>query len=207
MQKLNTPTEYRRQLRKRILDVASYEFRSKGIRSVKMDDIANTLTISKRTLYEIYENKEQLLMETVKEESRSFDVHMQEFIEGGNHHVIEVVTEYYRLQMKSLAVVTPAYFIELQKYPCILKWLMQNREERQCNAKHFFEDGIKEGYFRADVNYELVTKISSGMMDFIMENRLYNSYPMQEILRNVVLIHIRGFCTLKGIEELDKYNF
>ena len=59
MQKLNTPTEYRRQLRKRILEVASLEFRSKGIRSVKMDDIANSLSISKRTLYEIYENKEQ----------------------------------------------------------------------------------------------------------------------------------------------------
>ena len=206
MQKLNTPTEYRRQLRKRILEVASLEFRSKGIRSVKMDDIANSLSISKRTLYEIYENKEQLLMETVKEECNSFDTCMEAYAKGDKHHVIEVLTEFYRLQMKSLAVVTPAYFIELQKYPQILEWLTKNREQRQCNAKQFFEDGIREGYFRSDVNYELITRISTGMMDYIMENRLYNNYAMKDILRNGVLLYIRGFCTLKGIEELDKHT-
>jgi hypothetical protein len=42
------------------------------------------------------------------------------------------------------------------------------------------------------------------MMDYIMENRLYNNYSMKDILRNGVLLFIRGFCTLKGIEELDK---
>lgn len=204
MQKLNTPTEYRQQLRKRILEVASHEFRSKGIKAVKMDDIANSLSISKRTLYEIYENKEQLLMETVKEECNKFDACMQAFSQGGNHHVIEVLTEFYRLQMKSLAVVTPVYFVELEKYPQILAWLTRNREERHRNAIQFFKVGIEEGYFRSNVNYELIIKGSSGMMDYIMENRLYNSYSMQEILRNVVLLYIRGFCTLKGIEELDK---
>jgi len=41
------------------------EFLHKGVKSVKMDDIANALAISKRTLYEIYSNKEELLLEAV----------------------------------------------------------------------------------------------------------------------------------------------
>ena len=51
---------YRQSLRDRILEVAMQAFREKGIKAVKMDDIAASLTISKRTLYEVYENKLRL---------------------------------------------------------------------------------------------------------------------------------------------------
>lgn len=57
MYKSNPQTEYRTELRKRILKTAIQEFRSKGIKAVKMDDIASMLSVSKRTLYEIYDNK------------------------------------------------------------------------------------------------------------------------------------------------------
>ena len=48
---------YRQELKVRILQTAMREFKQKGIRDVRMDDIAGILGISKRTLYEIYENK------------------------------------------------------------------------------------------------------------------------------------------------------
>lgn len=66
MYKTNVTTEYREQLKGRILQSAMHEFRTNGIKQVKMDDIARKLGISKRTLYEIYGNKEDLLMEGIK---------------------------------------------------------------------------------------------------------------------------------------------
>ena len=54
MYKTNVTTEYREQLKGRILQSAMHEFRTNGIKQVKMDDIARKLCISKRTLYEIY---------------------------------------------------------------------------------------------------------------------------------------------------------
>ena len=65
MQKKFTTTEYRKTLREKIMNAAMKCFREKGIRAVRMDDIANELSISKRTLYEIYNNKEELLYEGV----------------------------------------------------------------------------------------------------------------------------------------------
>ena len=65
MRKTNNPTCYRQELKDKILTVAMKEFKQKGIRSVKMDDIANLLSISKRTMYEIYADKEHLLLEGV----------------------------------------------------------------------------------------------------------------------------------------------
>ena len=64
MQKGSIHSEYRRELKKRILDCAVDKFFTLGIRAVKMDDIAKALGISKRTLYEIYSDKEQLLVDS-----------------------------------------------------------------------------------------------------------------------------------------------
>ena len=59
-------TAYRQELKGRILKESIKEFKKNGIKQVKMDDIANNLSISKRTLYEIYPNKEVLLLEGLK---------------------------------------------------------------------------------------------------------------------------------------------
>ena len=66
MQKINVSTQYRKELRERIPDVAITFFQQKGIKAVKMDDIATILQISKRTLYEIYDNKEDLLLKHLR---------------------------------------------------------------------------------------------------------------------------------------------
>ena len=71
MYKGSSQTCYKLELRNRILKAAMTEFLHKGVKSVKMDDIANTLAISKRTLYEIYSNKEELLLEVCAYTSRS----------------------------------------------------------------------------------------------------------------------------------------
>lgn len=202
----NTPTAYRQQLRKRILDVAAQEFRTKGIKSVKMDDIANLLSISKRTLYEIYDNKEQLLMESVREEFQDFDRSMQEVCDNPDLNVIDVVIEFYKLKIRSMSMVVPTYYYDLQKYPDILDWLNSQRSQRQSESTKFYERGISEGLFRSDVNYDLISDVSNGVMDYVMEQQLYTRYPLTEIFRNVVLLYIRGFCTVKGVEELQKHG-
>ena len=41
-------------------------------------------------------------------------------------------------------------------------------------------------------------------MQNVMESKLYNTYSLQDIFRNVVMLFIRGLCTAKGIQELDR---
>ena len=66
MSEIKNISTYRENLKDRILSTAMADFAARGIRAVKMDDIANALSISKRTLYEVYENKEDLLFEGIK---------------------------------------------------------------------------------------------------------------------------------------------
>jgi AcrR family transcriptional regulator len=202
MQKQVSPTEYRLQLRDRILKAATEEFFTRGIKAVKMDDIANKLAVSKRTLYEIYTNKEELLMETIVHHSEDFEREMLKF-KGTELTVIDTLLHFYQLEIEELSRISPLYFSDLHKYPKVLKWLKDKHDETLKYRYKFFQKGIEQGFFRSDLEYPLLAQLADSSKTFIMKNKLYQKYSMVCIYRNVVLLYIRGLCTQKGIRILD----
>lgn len=190
-------------MKERILDLSLHEFKAKGIKAVKMDDIARMLSISKRTLYEIYSNKEQLLQAGVEYQSELFDARIRKYSMEHEHNVMDVIVEFYRIQMQYNADVNPLFFSELHKYPGVIAFLADKHSEREQKSQEFFQRGIEEGYFRADINYEIVMFVGKSIMRDVMEGQLYRKYPMKEILHNILFVFIRGFCTHKGIEIVD----
>ncbi|MGN8710602.1 TetR/AcrR family transcriptional regulator [Hallella faecis] len=204
MTQANYTTEHREALREQILKVATREFTTIGVKSVKMDDIARKLKISKRTLYEIYDNKEQLLLESVARRIHEFDATLERFDSSGEKQVIDILLEFYRLQMEELRDMNPVYYEDLHKYPRVMSFLEQVNKEHKAHSKDFFKRGVLEGYFRNDFNYELISLLGNNVMQNVMESKLYNTYSLQDIFRNVVMLFIRGLCTAKGILELDR---
>lgn len=204
MNQPNYLLDYREDLRDQILKVAMREFTTIGVKSVKMDDIARKLRISKRTLYEIYENKETLLLECVERRMQAFEAVMERFCAEGNKHVIDILLEFYRLQMEELRDMNPLYFEDLHKYPRVVDYIERARKEHDVRSMDFFERGVRDGYFRGDFNYELISRLGNSMMQNVMEHKLYNLYSLQDIFRNVIMLFIRGMCTAKGIVELDR---
>ena len=186
------------------MKVATREFTTIGVKSVKMDDIARKLKISKRTLYEIYDNKEQLLLESVARRIHEFDATLERFDSSGEKQVIDILLEFYRLQMEELRDMNPVYYEDLHKYPRVMSFLEQVNKEHKAQSKDFFKRGVLEGYFRNDFNYELISLLGNNVMQNVMESKLYNTYSLQDIFRNVVMLFIRGLCTAKGILELDR---
>ena len=186
------------------MKVATREFTTIGVKSVKMDDIARKLKISKRTLYEIYDNKEQLLLESVVRRIHEFDATLERFDSSGEKQVIDILLEFYRLQMEELRDMNPVYYEDLHKYPRVMSFLEQVNKEHKAHSKDFFKRGVLEGYFRNDFNYELISLLGNNVMQNVMESKLYNTYSLQDIFRNVVMLFIRGLCTAKGILELDR---
>lgn len=156
MYKTNVTTEYREQLKGRILQSAMHEFRTNGIKQVKMDDIARKLGISKRTLYEIYGNKEDLLMEGIKKDEEIFNRHMEMFITEHHGTLMDIFAEYYRYELEQFKYTSLNFFIDLQRYPRVLTYLDELHKARNRKGVSFFNRGIDEGYFRQDVDYELV---------------------------------------------------
>ena len=188
----------------RIVDKATEMFLSKGIKAVKMDDVANELSISKRTLYELFSNKEMLLLHCVQQMRKAREEHFRRFGESGPHSEIAMILEYYRFQLRRSATVSINFVKELQKYPPVVKWLEEANRKVKAEAKIFFDKGIANGYFRTDCNYELIGEYSDIAIADAMENGLMDKYGVQEVFKNITMLYVRGFCTLKGIEELEK---
>lgn len=196
-------TVYRRELRERIVRVAMEEFKREGVRRVKMDDIARRLGISKRTLYEIYGDKESLLFEGVRLGEEAADRRMGAFSSAAGRSAMDVVMEFYHMQMDDFTRINPLFLVELRKYPRIMAYLEGRKREREEASQRFFARGVEEGFFRPDVDYDIVSAAGSGALRHIMESQMYKRYPIELIFRNVFFLFIRGFCTERGLAAID----
>ena len=202
MQETKAITAYKQGLRVKILETAMNDFRQRGIRAVTMDDVATELGISKRTLYEIFDKKEDLLFETVKhyyiERKERMQVKVQHCV-----NVMEIILTVYRIKVEEFQQTNPNFYSDMVKYPQVLRFLNQENLSNRVKFQLFIERGISEGFFRSDVNYELTTGLFDALGNYVMQNQLYRQYTMEDIFKNLIFVTLRGMCTARGAATLE----
>ena len=198
-----TETAYRRELKEKILRVATALFHRYGIRRVKMDDIANDLKISKRTLYEIYSNKEKLLLEVMRNDKLVESRRMEGFDRPGSN-VINIVIEVCKYRIEEFSQINPLFFEDIHKYPELLAHVRKLHEQRESDVLAFMQRGIDEGLFLPDINYGIVRTLTNASQQAIMNLYLYKKYDVTELAHVAILLFIRGFCTPEGVRPLDE---
>lgn len=203
-QEETTTNAYRKELRKQVLATAAELFYRHGVRHVKMDDIANALTISKRTLYETYANKADLLLEVVTacEEQKERQLHA--FVEA-HPDTMDVVLEFYRMNIAELSEINPLFFEDIHKYPAVTGYLRDKSAARQASTSAFIERGVREGYFRSDVNFEIFRSIGEASSLYFMSTKLYHRFPMEDLFRTLIMVLLRGICTERGVKAIDEH--
>ena len=204
MQETKNISPYKKGLRDKIITTAMEAFAQKGIRHVKMDDVAKELGISKRTLYEIFDKKEDLLYEGVKfylgDRRTQMEVKAQEC-----KNVMEIILLAYKLKVEEFRQTNPCFYTDLVKYPKVARYLAQQNQQMLTNMTKFIERGIEEGFFRKEVNPELVARLFDALGKYVMEQQLYCLYTIEDIFTNLVFVTIRGIWTEKGIEVIKQW--
>ena len=105
---MNIENEYRKEIKEKILQLATTMFFQHGIRKVKMDDIANHLKISKRTLYELYQNKEDLLYGVFVLNNQREIKKIEQFDQPGIN-VINIVIQVFKQHTEELSNINPSF--------------------------------------------------------------------------------------------------
>ena len=205
MQEKKETTSYRKALKSRILETAIRAFAARGIRAVKMDDVAQMLGISKRTLYEIYEDKETLLYQGIMKYDHEKKELMRQY--AASHNVMDVILHAYRLKVEEMQQVCTQFFLDIQKYPRVVEYIKKDRENTSIYFREFLLRGVKEGYFREDVNYDLLPYLFDAVGRYLADMQLLEKYDFKELFRALLLVPLRGFCTQKGLQVLDKAEF
>ena len=200
----------KKEIQNQIVEAAHELFIERGIKDVKMDDIAAKLSISKRTIYELFNDKEQLLHEVLKFQHEQMRERGKEIIRGSSH-ILEIILKLFNLHFELLKKVNNKFFSELGKYPEICKE-KQNKEKQ--NAKKFtawMEMGRQQGLFREDADFEILTFILKRDLTTILEVKLQkghtelSKYTLDELGRKLFLFYLRGISTLKGQQIIEEY--
>lgn len=201
---------YRDNIKKNITGTALKMFLEKGIKDVKMDDIASVLSISKRTIYELYNDKEQLLYESVKLNGEIMRKEAKKRIREAKN-VLEIVLGLYSIYFERLKSVNKKFFTEIEKYPNIYR---HNKDREAKNYKRFIawmESGREEGLFRKDANFEILLYILRRDLNTIFKVNTRNEenelakYAPEELGRTLILFYLRGISTPKGQEIIEMY--
>ncbi|MGG5486877.1 TetR/AcrR family transcriptional regulator [Gaetbulibacter sp. PBL-D1] len=191
-----------------ILKTAVDLFLTYGFKSVTMDDIANAQGISKKTIYQYFENKTVLVEESVMLLFQIISTGIEE-IRTQEKNPIEEIYEIKQFLMKNLKDEKSSPQYQLEKY---YPKIFHNIKEKQmcvmedcvwCNI----ERGKKMGLFREDLNSDFISKIYFNCMMALKDKSLFplEHFSMRMLMNNYLEYHLRGICTSKGLEHLNNY--
>lgn len=195
-------------MRDKIIIGASELFLNYGFKSVTMDDIANNLGISKKTIYQQFDNKTKLVEATTMSlfEIISFGI---DAICSLEKNPIEEIYDIKRFVMEHLKDEKSSPQYQLQKYyPKIYASLKKKHFKvmHECVNKNLSR-GINQGLYRESINIEFIIRIYFNSMLAIKDTDLFplKNFSMNMLMENYLEYHLRGVCTDKGVKELKQF--
>jgi len=180
-------------------------FRTYGIRAVTMDMIASNLGMSKRTIYENFRDKDELLVHVLKcmEEGRK---KLVEEKLNSSSNVIEAIFRLLKLTNEHFRTMNPAFYVDIKKYHhTILKSGLCEIPDLSGSHK-IVEKGVADGIFRSDIDFEIVNRGMYGIFRLTGDFELFpaGEFSRQSIVANLYVNFLRGISTPKGLKLIEK---
>ena len=192
------------ELRERIILAAVELFTTNGIKSITMDEIAASLGISKRTLYEVFPDKETLLEECILKSQKDGDIFVKGVIETSSN-VLEVLLRCYQWSIERFHATNKKFFEDIKKYPKAYQLMKNNRKRSSEDTVNFFKEGVKQGIFRDDVNFAIINLLVRDQLDLLMNSDICNEYSFLEVYESIMFTFLRGISTEKGARVLEDF--
>jgi len=191
-------------LKARITEVALRFFRERGVRSVTMDDIAHELSISKRTLYQIFADKEDLLIACVKHRERIEEQQIA-LVKRETQDVLQMLLASFAYKMQEMDRLSEKFEADFSKYVRLRAYIDRRSKEREEEAVAFLNTGKEQGMFRQGVNFHIVYNQITLNVETLTRSGVFQRYSHREIFVNTIVPYIRGCATMKGIEVIDRF--
>lgn len=178
-------------------------FKQYGLRSISMDEVARSLGISKKTLYQYVVNKEDLIMKCCEYIIETYRPANQE--SSVNHNAIDVLLEISMAVRTLVDDVSPVVIFDFQKYyPHVLRAvIVKKREMIFADMNRNFERGLKEGLYRAEIDHDLVLRLYIKNLIEIHDPEFINA-PVKKVFNVMFDSHIRSIVNAKGLSYYEK---
>jgi len=188
-------------LRERILEYVLQLQLRVGVKGVKMDDVAADMGISKRTLYELFEDKAHLLLEVLRHNERQFHDFVAQ-VEQETDDVMEIYVRVARKKFGELKKLTPKFFLEFSKYDLVVQEFKLSAAQHRADTLAYFRKFVAQGYFRSDLNLAMLVDVFEAENRMLVEKGLFERYNFLELAGTLNDLRFRGICTQKGLDAL-----
>ena len=193
--------------RDNIIHYTSKMFVEQGIKAVRMDDIAKELSISKRTLYELFGDKEELIFQSIKHYSeQARERRIKQILNLENPLEIMVIS--IRDMIDAAPVASRIRRNMRRFYPTVYAKLEEEvQATSQNDLKRWVSECLECGYFDKRIRSEYAIKLIHHSVHGVLVNTLHEETPSDELVSLMLyslLIFIRGLCTVEGQRVIDE---
>lgn len=192
---------------KKILLKVGELYNKYGIKSITMDDVARELGISKKTLYQFVSDKDDLVGKFIDNEIQlRGEAICKCFGEGLN--AIEELFEISLFMNKIIRNQNPTTEYDLKKYyPHHFQKIVKSRREKMYNYILLnLRKGKEEELYRTELNEEVIAKLHLSRTENVHSIEIFTieEYTSIKLFLELLIYHIRGIATEKGINVLEK---
>lgn len=195
-------------IQEEILNTAAELFLTLGVKSVTMDDIANKMGKSKKTLYANYSTKTKLIEATTLYVLQKITEGIDEIRKEGH----DPIKELFKIKQFTIGYLkdemsSPQYQLE-KYYPKIYKDLHINRMDLiHLSVRENLEEGIRTGMYRPEIPVEFITKIYFVGVTGIKDRDLFpeENSGIKSLYNKFLEYHLRAIVTPKGLKRLKEH--
>lgn len=205
----NNRDQINMEVQERIRQKADELFRRFGIRTVTMDEIAAQLGMSKKTIYQFYADKDELVDAVANDEIR-FSRERCILDAAASANAIEEifrVMEFVEIMFRNM---NPSMLHDLEKYhPNGYKKFLEHKNKFLHDMiRKNLERGIKEELYRPEINVEIMSRyrLESMMIAFNPEIFPPQKFNLVELQQEIIEHFLYGLATLKGYKLILKYK-
>ena len=190
------------EVRNRILEVAREQFFSLGFTKVTMDEIAHELGMSKRTLYQHFPGKKDLLRKALLNKAQRISEGLGKIIDGDQAHFGRKLEQALTFVATEMPHLSPIFLRDIQRHaPDVWQELDQRRQETiRTRFGKLIREGIKAGFLRKDIEAELLVLLFSTLVQNVMSPQTLSRLPLTASQAFAVIsgVLFEGILTDKG---------
>ena len=195
-------------MKERIQAEAERLFWKYGVRSVTMEDIARQLGISKKTIYQHFADKEQILFQVIQDKMTRDQFEMEcMVVETGNP--VEEILGVLNIIRKNADQVSPNLLMDIKRfYPQAFALFQKFKEGKIAGSiLENIQKGIAQGLYRADINPAILARLRVEEIELAFNSDLFPAaqYSMHDIQAELIHHFVRGMLTEKGFTIYNQY--
>ncbi|WP_197494016.1 TetR/AcrR family transcriptional regulator [Lewinella sp. 4G2] len=195
-------------IERKLIETATEMYMRLGIRSVSMDDVAREMGVSKKTIYTVVDNKEELVRKVMYQDTCK-DLEVIVANHAKSRDAIDELLMNSRYHIREMRNISPTTIHDLQKYyPEIWSKEVRGHQDHFENSiRENLERGMEEGLYRDDLDSAIIAKFFVASVVMMIDRQIFpaRERPLSEIIRQHFIYHCNGIVNQFGRDRMEQY--